>query len=85
MRSNPRTTPFFQTTATWDSTAVSAHRTSTRRKGLKKTNRACREVGAKVRQTIKELGGMMPENLPATGSIKKLETKATKALKGKKP
>lgn len=27
-------------------------------------NRAHFEVGAKVRQTIKELGGTMPENLP---------------------
>ena len=41
-------------------------------------------MGAKVRQTIKELGGTMPEKLPATESIKKLEAKAKKALKGKK-
>ena len=52
--------------------------------GKDKANRAHREVGAKVRQTIKELGGTMPENLPAAESIKKLETKAKKALKGKK-
>ncbi len=31
------------------------------------------EVGKKVRQTIKELGGTMPEELPAPGSIKKLK------------
>jgi len=50
-----------------------------------KANRARREVGAKVRQTIKELGGTMPENLPAAESIKKLESKAKKALKKPKP
>jgi len=49
--------------------------------GKAKANQAHREVGAKVRQTIKELGGTMPEELPATESIKKLESKAKKALK----
>ena len=49
--------------------------------GKENANRAHREVGAKVRQTIKELGGTMPENLPAAESIKKLENKAKKALK----
>ena len=34
------------------------------------------EVGKKVRKTIQELGGTMPENLPPTESIKKLEKKA---------
>jgi len=38
-----------------------------------------------VRQTIKELGGTMPEELPAAESIKKLESKGRKSLKGKKP
>jgi DNA-damage-inducible protein D len=52
--------------------------------GKDKANKAHREVGAKVRQTIKELGGTMPEKLPATESIKKLESKANKKLKGKK-
>jgi len=37
--------------------------------------------GAKVRQTIKELGGTMPEELPPAESIRKLESKARKALK----
>ncbi len=32
-----------------------------------------KKVGAKVRETIKELGGRMPEDLPSTDSIKKLE------------
>ncbi len=53
--------------------------------GKDKANKAHREVGAKVRQTIKELGGTMPENLPAAESIKKLESKAKKALKKPKP
>ena len=52
--------------------------------GKDKANKAHREVGAKVRQTIKELGGTMPEELPAAESIRKLESKARKALKGKK-
>ncbi len=52
-------------------------------KGKAKANRAHHEVGAKVRQTIKELGGSMPENLPATESIKKLESQERKRLKGK--
>lgn len=37
------------------------------------------EVGQKIRQTIKELGGTMPEDLPTPKeSIKQLETKAKK-------
>jgi len=49
-------------------------------KGKEKANRTHRQVGAKVRQTIKELGGTMPESLPAVEDIKKLETKQKKAL-----
>ena len=49
--------------------------------GKDKANTAHQEVGAKVRQTIKELGGTMPEELPSVESIKKLESKARKALK----
>jgi len=41
------------------------------------------EVGAKVRQTIHELGGAMPENLPAAESIKAVESKKRKALRRK--
>ena len=52
--------------------------------GKTKANEAHREVGAKVRQTIKELGGSMPEDLPAAESIKQLESKARKTLKRKK-
>lgn len=46
--------------------------------GKQKANRTHFEVGKKVRQTIKEIGGTMPENLPTEESIKKLETKTTK-------
>ena len=52
--------------------------------GKARANQAHREVGAKVRQTIKELGGTMPEDLPAAESIKKLESKAKKTLTDKK-
>lgn len=38
------------------------------------------EVGKKVRQTIQELGGEMPENLPSEESIKKIENKEKKRL-----
>lgn len=42
-------------------------------------------VGKKVRQTIKELGGTMPENLPTPGkSIKQIEREQTKRLKREK-
>jgi len=51
-------------------------------KGKEKANRTHREVGAKVRQTIKELGGTMPEELPAAKDIKRIETKQKRALKG---
>jgi DNA-damage-inducible protein D len=52
--------------------------------GKNKANIAHREVGAKVRQTIRELGGTMPEELPEAESIKKLESAALKSCKGKK-
>jgi DNA-damage-inducible protein D len=45
-------------------------------KGKQKANQTHFEVGKKVRQTIKEIGGTMPENLPAAVSIKKIEGKA---------
>ncbi|GHT55811.1 DNA-damage-inducible protein D [Bacteroidia bacterium] len=50
-------------------------------KGKQKANQTHHEVGTKVRKTIKELGGTMPEDLPATESIKKLEQKENKKLK----
>ena len=51
--------------------------------GKAKANAAHQEVGAKVRQTIKELGGTMPEHLPAAESIKRLESKAKKLKRGR--
>ncbi len=44
-------------------------------------NRIHGEVGRKVRRTIYELGGTMPENLPAAESIKKVESREKKRLK----
>jgi DNA-damage-inducible protein D len=44
-------------------------------------NRIHNEVGRKVRRTIHELGGTMPENLPAAESIKKVESREKKRLK----
>jgi DNA-damage-inducible protein D len=44
-------------------------------------NRIHAEVGRKVRRTIHELGGMMPENLPVAESIGKVETREKKRLK----
>jgi DNA-damage-inducible protein D len=49
-------------------------------KGKENANRTHREVGLKVRKTIEELGGTMPEELPAVGSIKKLENKKRRDL-----
>jgi DNA-damage-inducible protein D len=51
--------------------------------GKQKANQTHRDVGAKVRQTIKELGGTMPENLPVAEDIKKLQTQKRKKLRGK--
>lgn len=48
--------------------------------GKEAANQTHLEVGAKVRQTIKELGGTMPEDLPAAESIKKLEAKRQKLI-----
>lgn len=42
--------------------------------GKEKANQAHYEVGKKVRQTIEELGGTMPEALPTEESIKKIES-----------
>jgi len=42
------------------------------------------EVGAKVRQTIKELGGTMPEDLPTAESIKTIEKKRQRLLDSKR-
>lgn len=51
--------------------------------GKFKANQTHYEVGAKVRQTIKELGGTMPEDLPVADSIKRVESKQKKGLNEK--
>jgi len=54
-------------------------------KGKHKANQTHYEVGKKVRKTIQELGGEMPENLPVADSIKKIEKAGEpKQLKPKK-
>lgn len=47
-------------------------------------NKTHYEVGQKVRQTIQELGGTMPEDLPVVESIKQIEKKENKLLTNKK-
>jgi len=54
-------------------------------KGKEKANRTHFDIGKKVRKTIEEIGGTMPEDLPVADSIKKLEkAKQPKQLKPKK-
>jgi DNA-damage-inducible protein D len=50
-------------------------------KGKAQANQTHREVGEKVRQTIRELGGTMPENLPTAESIKRLQVQERRRLK----
>ncbi len=50
-------------------------------RGQDKANQAHHDVGKKVRQTIKELGGTMPEQLPKTESIKESKKRLKKAAK----
>lgn len=51
--------------------------------GKTNANKAHFEVGKKVRKTIEELGGTMPEDLPTVDSVKKLERQQVKQLKNK--
>ena len=59
-----------------------------RREGIQgqaKVSKAHFEVGKKIRSTIHEIGGTMPENLPSTESIAKAEKRIgieKKKLKG---
>ena len=53
---------------------------ASRDRGKDAANHTHREVGAKVRRTIQELGGTMPEDLPAAESVKKIVTKQRKRL-----
>lgn len=52
--------------------------------GKKKANETHYEVGKKVRKTIEEIGGTMPENLPTADSIKKIENKELGKINPKK-
>jgi DNA-damage-inducible protein D len=55
-----------------------------RREGIKgqaAANKLHKDVGAKVRQTIRELGGTMPEDLPVAESIKKVEARQRIGIK----
>lgn len=49
-------------------------------RGKDAANRTHYEVGAKVRQTIQELGGTMPESMPVAESIKTIEAKERKRI-----
>ena len=46
-----------------------------------KANQTHYDVGKKVRQTIDDLGGTMPEDLPTAESIKTIEAKQQKGIK----
>ena len=50
-------------------------------KGKENANKVHRQVGAKVRKAIKDIGGTMPEDLPVAESIKKIERKEKKLHK----
>ena len=52
-------------------------------KGIAKANQTHYDVGKKVRQTIEDLGGTMPEDLPTADSIKSIEIKYKNKLKDK--
>lgn len=53
-------------------------------KGKENANLVHRQIGAKVRKAIKDIGGTMPEDLPVAESIKKIERKEKnlKQIKG---
>ena len=50
-------------------------------KGKAKANQTHYDVGKKVRQTIEDIGGTMPEDLPTAESIKTIEAKQQKEIK----
>lgn len=49
-------------------------------KGKNEANKTYFEVGQKVRNAIKQIGGTMPEELPIAENIKKIESKINKKL-----
>lgn len=52
--------------------------------GKTQANKTHYEVGKKVRKTIEELGGTMPENLPSEKSIKGIKNKENKKINSSK-
>jgi DNA-damage-inducible protein D len=54
-------------------------------KGQKAAEWTHRQVGQKVRQTIVDIGGTMPEDLPVEDHIKKLESSVKKLSKKRRP
>jgi DNA-damage-inducible protein D len=52
-------------------------------KGKQKANQTHYEIGKKVRQTIKEIGGTMPEHLPVADNIKKVQKKLSRTANKK--
>ena len=50
-------------------------------RGKQAANNVHFQVGDKVRQTIREIGGTMPENLPVEEDIKKVERRTKKISK----
>nr|DAN35888.1 MAG TPA: DNA-damage-inducible protein D [Caudoviricetes sp.] len=54
-------------------------------KGKANANRTHFEVGRKVRDTIREIGGTMPEDLPTPESIKRLENKQKRLANKQQP
>lgn len=50
--------------------------------GRAAANRTHHDIGRKVRQTIREIGGTMPEDLPAAEDIAKVEKRKLKQVKG---
>lgn len=53
-------------------------------KGKQRANDTHYQVGKKVRQTIRELGGTMPEDLPTVESIRAVEKKKRNLMNSKK-
>ena len=47
--------------------------------GEQNANKAHHDVGKKVRKTIKEIGGTMPEELPPADGVNKAKTRLKKA------
>lgn len=52
-------------------------------KGKTQANRVHKEIGAKVRKTIADIGGTMPEDLPLAEDIKKVAKRNKKNLPNK--